>query len=84
MEEDLPLEKVFAAFYNLTDAKPTISHKSSSEELKRVFAEAVPNYDRDQVRVSDMVKIVNWYNILINNNLYEPAKEEEQETQTEE
>ena len=83
MEKDMPLERVFAAFYNMTGAKPTISHKSSPEELKRVFAEAVPQYDRDMVRVSDMVKIVNWYNILIENNLYEPAQEEE-EAQTEE
>ena len=66
MEEDLPLEKVFAAFYNLTEGKQTISHKSS----------AVPQYDRDQVRVSDMVKIVNWYNLLVEHNLYEPAKDE--------
>jgi hypothetical protein len=83
MEEDMPLEKVFASFYNLTEAKPTISHKSSPEELKRVFAEVVPNYDRDQVRVSDMVKIVNWYNILMESGLYEPAKDEEQTEQAE-
>jgi hypothetical protein len=76
MEEDLPLEKVFAAFYNLTEGKQTISHKSSAEELKKVFGEAVPQYDRDQVRVSDMVKIVNWYNLLVEHNLYEPAKDE--------
>jgi len=28
------------------------------------FAKVLPNYDTDRVRVSDMRKVLSWYNIL--------------------
>ena len=38
--------------------------------------------DTDRVRVSDMRKVLSWYNILISNGIdeFEPKKEEETET----
>jgi hypothetical protein len=37
------------------------------EELKKYFAEILPNYDRDRVYDSDIKKLINWYNLLISN-----------------
>lgn len=39
--------------------------KASQEEIISFFEAALPNYDRDRVRVSDMRKVLAWYNLLI-------------------
>jgi len=52
--------------------------KASEEEIRDVFAKALPNYDTDRVHVSDMRKVILWYNILIENGLNDfEIKEEE-------
>lgn len=43
--------------------------KSSNEDIIAFFQNILPNYDTDRVRVSDMRKLLSWYNILINNGL---------------
>jgi len=63
--EDMPLAKVFQNIYEKQGGKEAISPKSTPEELKRFFAEVLPEYDRDRVHVSDMKKVVAWYNLLI-------------------
>ena len=42
-----------------------IPHKSPDAELRKYFEEALPEYDRDRVYVSDIRKIVQWYNIML-------------------
>ena len=64
-EEDLPLASVLTSMYELTGGKEAISHKEQPETLKAFFAKAVPGYDRERVHVSDMKKIISWYNILV-------------------
>lgn len=39
--------------------------QASAVEIKEFFEKVLPNYDRDRVRVSDMRKLLSWYNILI-------------------
>ena len=63
--EDMPLSKVLDALFTHTDGKETISHKSAPDHMKALFAEVVPEYDRDRVHVSDMKKIISWFNILV-------------------
>jgi hypothetical protein len=75
--EEMPLANVFKIIYDKEKGKPTISHKSSPEELKAFFEKILPEYDRSRVYVSDIKKVVNWYNILININLLNPANEED-------
>ena len=38
--------------------------KASNEEIIDFFKKALPNYDPDRVRQSDMRKVLSWYNIL--------------------
>ncbi|MCD7971024.1 MAG: DUF5606 domain-containing protein [Alistipes sp.] len=63
--EEVPLGNIFTAIFTKYNGTEAISHKSSADELKALFAEVIPGYDRDRVHVSDMKKIVNWYNILV-------------------
>ena len=51
--------------YKHTAGKEAISPKASPEELKKFFAAVLPEYDRERVHVSDIKKVVAWYNLLI-------------------
>ncbi|MCD7963104.1 MAG: DUF5606 domain-containing protein [Rikenellaceae bacterium] len=77
--DDMPIEKVFQSIYRDTDGKETISHKSSADELKSYFEKILPEYDRDQVHVSDMKKVLSWYNILNSKGMIDLIEKEEEE-----
>ncbi len=62
--------------------------KCPAQELRDYFAEVLPSYDRDRVHDSDIKKLLQWYNILVENG-YTDFKgllsvEEEEETASEE
>ncbi|MBM6993908.1 MAG: DUF5606 domain-containing protein [Prevotella sp.] len=43
--------------------------KCSGKELREYFAEVLPNFDQDRVHDSDIKKLLQWYNILVENGL---------------
>jgi hypothetical protein len=75
--EEIPLGDVFAKLYEKEGGKETISHKASPDELKALLESILPEYDRERVYVSDMKKLVQWYNQLIGLDLLKPEEEEE-------
>ena len=58
------LKDIFRKIYEKEDGKNTISHKASANELKKYFLEILPDYDTERVYVSDIKKVINWYNVL--------------------
>lgn len=62
--EDLPLKEVFKRIYEKQNGTPTLNHKEATENIVTYFEEVVPEYDKDRVYVSDMRKIIQWYNLL--------------------
>ncbi|MFC2151608.1 DUF5606 domain-containing protein [Bacteroidota bacterium] len=81
--EDLPLKDVFKAISEKENGGVSIYHKSSANELKDYFAQVLPDYDRDRVYVSDIKKVINWYNILHKLKMLN-FEEEEEETEVKE
>lgn len=82
--DDVPLKEVLQNLFKKEEGKKTISHKSSANELKALMLEILPDYDEERVYVSDIKKLVNWYNLLVDKNLIdlvEDAPEEDQENQ---
>jgi hypothetical protein len=77
--EDLPLKKVFQSIYSKLDGKEAISHKSSNEELKAFMESVIPDYDKERVYVSDIRKLVNWYNILLGEGLIDLEEDKDDE-----
>lgn len=80
LEEEVPLRTVFQKIKEKESGKKTaISHKAEKIELEEYFFEVLPNYDEDRVYGSDIKKIIQWYNILIENGItdFEEAKDEE-------
>ena len=39
--------------------------KAEQDDVIAFFAKVLPNYDTDRVRVSDMRKVMSWYNMLV-------------------
>ena len=60
------LEKVFLSLKKVLGEKDAPSSKSSPDELKKLFAQAIPDYDESRFYVSHMKKVVDWYNELKN------------------
>ena len=83
--EEVPLRQVFKNIYDMEGGKPAALdyRKASTAELADFMAKALPNYDRDHVYPSDMKKLVQWYNILVEEGMTEFVPEDA-ETETEE
>ena len=64
-DSDVPLCEVFIMIQKKESGGAAIPHKSSDEELKIYFSEVLPEYDKDRVYLSDIRKIVMWYNLLL-------------------
>ena len=56
---------------------PVPSEKASSSELRSYFIEVLPEHDRDRVHISDIKKIIKWYNFLNSRDLLQNKVEEE-------
>ncbi len=81
-DEDLPLLKVLQKMYSHLNEGEAISHKSSGNELKKFFEGILPEYDKDRVYVSDIKKVIQWYNLLLSQNMIDLKEEEEEENKT--
>lgn len=64
-EEEVPLRDVFKSIYDKESGKPTINHKESKKVLMKFFSEVLPNYDEERVYPSNIKKIIQWYNLLV-------------------
>ena len=76
--EDLPLKNVFKAFHVKLEGKPAPDSKSDNNELKKFFLEMVPEFDQDRVYLSDIKKMVSWYNLLLAQGLLDFSEKEEE------
>ena len=69
--EDIPLWQVLKSLGEKEQSKEcSLNYKKcSADELHAFFAEVLPSYDRDRVHDSDIKKLIQWYNILVNNGI---------------
>jgi hypothetical protein len=62
--EDIPLKDVFQRIFEKENGGASINHKADPKEMKTYFKAVLPEYDEERVYVSDMKKVIQWYNIL--------------------
>jgi len=62
--EDMPLKDVFKAIHGKLEGKQAIDPKSDNDTLKKFFLEMVPGFDQEKVYLSDIRKMMGWYNLL--------------------
>jgi Domain of unknown function (DUF5606) len=64
-EESVALSDVFLKIREIHGEEVTLSAKTSSDkELIEFLAEVLPDFDRSKVYVSDIKKVISWYNLL--------------------
>ena len=66
--EEVPLADVLEAVKKKENgAVASLDYKKASQqELVDFMAAVLPNFDRDRVHTSDIKKLIQWYNILVN------------------
>jgi len=69
--DDVPLMDVLDNLKTLEEGKlSSLDYKKANgDELQTYFAKVLPNFDRERVHGSDIKKLVQWYNILIENGI---------------
>ncbi|WP_407933259.1 DUF5606 family protein [Aequorivita sinensis] len=88
LSAEVPLREVFNKISTKEEGKEAISHKSSKIELEEYFFSVLPDYDEDRVYASDIKKVLQWYNLLVNNGITDFSetkaenKEEDKEKET--
>jgi len=66
-DDEVPLSEILSTMeIKENGGQASISSASKPEELRKYFAEILPTYDRERVYDSDIKKLINWYNLLIN------------------
>ena len=67
--EEVPLRQVLNAVKEKEQGAASAFpyKKASKDELSAYLAEVLPNFDRDRVYPSDVKKLIQWYNILVEN-----------------
>ena len=71
--DEVPLSEVLESVKTKEEGKETSLDykKATAEELGEFMAAVLPNYDRDRVHLSDIKKLIQWYNLLISNGITE-------------
>jgi len=84
-DDDLALIDVFKMISEKEEGKKAIDAKSDKNALRTYFKEVVPDHDEERVYVSDIKKVISWYNLLVEKDMLdildveEESKEEEEE-----
>ena len=81
-DDTKPLADIFDNIAKKENGKQTISHKSTENDLRNYFKEILPNYDEERVYISDIKKVIQWYNSMQSAGLIELPKEKLTKTKT--
>jgi len=74
-DDALEINKVFEEIAKQEAENPIPALSSSKQELFGYFGKILPDYSRDQVMISDVKKVIKWYNFLVKHELF-PFPEE--------
>lgn len=77
LETEVPLSQIFKNIKEKeNNGKTAISHKADDASLEEYFFGILPNYDEDRVYASDIKKVIQWYNLLLEKGFLEESNEE--------
>jgi hypothetical protein len=62
--DDKPIEEIMTTIFEKEKGGVAVDGKSDDKEIEKYFAGILPEYDKDRVYVSNMRKLINWYNAL--------------------
>ncbi len=65
LEDDKPLGEVLQALLDKQQGAVVEVNDKDNDALTALMADVLPNYDPDRVHLSDIKKLVQWYNLLV-------------------
>ncbi len=63
-DDTAELKVVFRSMLEQLESNPPLPLNSPSKELVEYFGKVLPEFDRDRVFVSDIKKVIKWFNFL--------------------
>lgn len=63
-EDTVPLLDVLLEMKNQESSNPPVDANASNDQLRAYLATILPNFDRTRVNISDIKKLIKWYQIL--------------------
>ena len=63
-DDTIPLSEIFDAIAIKENLGKALSHKSSTNQLTDYFREILADYDEERVYISDIKKVIQWYNAM--------------------
>jgi hypothetical protein len=72
-DQTVPLTDVFDRIRQQHGAELGLNNKSSEAELTAFMAGIIPDYDRGRVYLSDIKKVVSWYQVISKHRPYQEA-----------
>ena len=63
-DDSVEIRTVFQSMYDKLAEMPVPSADAKSDDLRAYFAAVLPNHDRDRVHISDIKKIIKWFQFL--------------------
>ena len=84
-EDDVPLGEVLESIKKKENGgKVSLDiKKADSETLRAYLADVLPNFDRERVYVTDIKKLISWYNLLVETGNTDFAEEKKAEVEPE-
>ncbi len=62
--DDKPIEAIMTSIYEKEKGGAAVDNKADDKAIETYFAEILPEYDKERVYVSNMRKLIMWYNNL--------------------
>ena len=63
-DDTKPISEIFDAIAIKENKGQALSHKSSTNQLTDYFREILADYDEERVYISDIKKVIQWYNAM--------------------
>jgi len=77
-DDSTPLKEIFQTMKDQLDTLPPVQHNASNEELSDYFRHILSEYDEDRVKISDIKKVIKWFDYLNSRGYLEAVSDEEE------
>jgi len=84
LEDTEDLKTVFTKMLTLIEKTPPVATTAPKHEIEEYFEQIIPEYDEDKVYVSDMKKVIKWFNYLNERKLLSLEDEDSEDAKSEE
>ncbi len=62
--DDKPIEEIMTSIHTKENGGLAVDSKADDKAIEAYFAMVLPEYDKERVYVSNMRKLISWYNVM--------------------